>query len=49
LKKKSFISKKNVSRCQYQNKKDLFNDPIFSEDFEFAGRDPTQDGWIKKM
>jgi hypothetical protein len=33
--KKSFIPKKNVflSRCQYQNKKALFTEPIFSEGF----------------
>jgi hypothetical protein len=30
----SFIPKKIIlSRCQYQNKKALFNDPIFSEGF----------------
>ena len=30
----SFIPKKIVSRrCQYQNEKVLFTDPIFSEDF----------------
>jgi hypothetical protein len=33
-KQKSFINKKkNLSRCQYQNKKALFSDPIFSEGF----------------
>ena len=33
-KQKSFFAKKNVlSHCQYQNKKALFTDPIFSEDF----------------
>ena len=31
-KKNSFL-KKNVSGCQYQNKKALFTDPISSEDF----------------
>jgi hypothetical protein len=32
---KSFIPKKKyfLSRCQYQNKKALFTDPIFSEGF----------------
>ena len=35
-KQKSFIPKKNfVSRFQYQNKKALFTDPIFSEGFDF--------------
>ena len=30
----SFIpKKKNLSRCQYQNKKSLFTNPIFSEGF----------------
>ena len=34
-KQKSFIPKKYVlGRCQYQNKKALFTDPIFSEGFE---------------
>ena len=33
--KKSFIPKKYfLSRCQYQNRKALFTDPIFSEGFE---------------
>ena len=33
-KQKSFIPKKtNLSRCQYQNKKALSTDPIFSEGF----------------
>ena len=32
--KKGYIPKKNLSRCQYQNKKALFTDPIFSEDFD---------------
>jgi hypothetical protein len=33
-KQKSFIPKKIfLSRCQYQNKKSLFTDSIFSEDF----------------
>ena len=34
-KQKSLIPKKNIflSRCQYQNKKALFTDPIFSEGF----------------
>jgi hypothetical protein len=33
-KQKSFIPKKKIlSRCQYQNKKALFTDPIFSEGF----------------
>ena len=32
--KKSFIPKKTFSgRCQHQNKKALFTDPIFSEGF----------------
>ena len=35
-KQKSFIPKKYfLRRCQYQNKKALFTDPIFSEDFGF--------------
>ena len=34
LKKKGlFLKKYFLSRCQYQNKKDLFTDPIFSEGF----------------
>ena len=35
-KQKSFIPKKKyfLSRCQYQNKKALFTDPIFSESFD---------------
>jgi hypothetical protein len=34
-KEKSFIPKKVfLSRCQYQNKKALFTDPIFSEGFD---------------
>ena len=35
-KQKSFIpeKKKILSHCQYQNKKALFIDPIFSEGFE---------------
>ena len=38
-KQKSFISgKKNLSRCQYQNKKALFTDPIFSEGFDLKVR-----------
>jgi hypothetical protein len=33
-KQKSFIpKKKKISLCQYQNKKALFTDPIFSEGF----------------
>ena len=33
-KQKSFIPKKIfLGRCQYQNKKALFTDPIFSEGF----------------
>ena len=34
-KQNSFIPKKKnfLSRCQYQNKKSLFTDPIFSEGF----------------
>ena len=32
-KQKSFIPKKKLDRCQYQNKKALFTDPIFSEGF----------------
>ena len=44
-KQKSFIpKKKNLSRCQYQNKKVLFADPIFSEGFGawgFGLPDPT--------
>ena len=32
-KQKSFIPKKKLSRCQYQNKKALITDPIFSEGF----------------
>ena len=32
-KQKSFIPKKKLSRCQYQNKKAFFTDPIFSEGF----------------
>ena len=33
-KQKSFIPKKYfLGRCQYQNKKELFTDPIFSEGF----------------
>ena len=33
-KQKSFIPKRMfLSRCQYQNKKALFTDPIFSEGF----------------
>jgi hypothetical protein len=34
-KKKSFIPKKEyfLGHCQYQNKKALFTDPIFSEGF----------------
>jgi hypothetical protein len=35
-KQKSFIPKKKfLSRCQYQNKKSLFTDPIFREGFGF--------------
>ena len=30
----NFIPKKKLSRCQYQNKKALFTDPIFSEGFD---------------
>jgi hypothetical protein len=35
-KQKSFIPKKKyfLSRCQYQTKKALFTDPIFSEGFD---------------
>ena len=34
-KQKSFIPKKIfLSRCQYQNKKALFTEPIFSEGFD---------------
>ena len=35
-KQKRFILEKKyfLSRCQYQNKKALFTDPIFSEGFE---------------
>ena len=34
---KSFIPKKKfLSRCQYQNKKALFTDPIFSEGFDYT-------------
>ena len=34
VKQKNFIPKKNfLGRCQYQNKKALFTDPIFSEGF----------------
>ena len=34
-KRKSFISKKKLlGHCQYQNKKALFTDPIFSECFD---------------
>jgi hypothetical protein len=32
-KKVLFLKKKNLSRCQYQNKKALFTNPIFSEGF----------------
>ena len=34
---KSFISKRKyfLGHCQYQNKKDLFTDPIFSEGFGY--------------
>ena len=36
-KQKSFIPKKYfLGRCQYQNKKGLFTDPIFSEGFDTA-------------
>ena len=28
-----FLKKKNLGLCQYQNKKDLFTEPIFSEGF----------------
>ena len=35
LEKKSFILKNNfLGGCQYQNKKALFTDPIFSEGFD---------------
>ena len=35
-KQKSFIPKeKKISRCQYQNKKAMFTDPIFSDGFAF--------------
>ena len=36
-KQKSFIPKriKKISCCQYQNKKALFTDPIFSDGFDF--------------
>ena len=35
-KQKHFIPKKKMlSRCQYQNKKALFTDPIFSQGFGF--------------
>ena len=36
VKQKSFIPKKkyDLGRCQYQNKKALFTDPIFSDGFE---------------
>ena len=35
-KQKSFIPKKNfLRRCQYQNKKALFTDPIFREGFDW--------------
>jgi hypothetical protein len=37
LKKKKIFLKKDLSRCQYQNKKALFTDPIFSEGFGFDG------------
>ena len=34
VKQKSFIPKKyDLGRCQYQNKKTLFTDPIFSDGF----------------
>ena len=33
--KKVLFFKKNLSRCQYQNKNDLFTDPIFSEGFGY--------------
>ena len=37
LKSKKFYSLKNyfLGRCQYQNKKALFTDPIFSDGFDF--------------
>ena len=35
-KQKSVIPKKKLSCCQYQNKKALFTDPIFSEGFELT-------------
>ena len=31
-----FLKKYFLSRCQYQNKKALFTDPIFCEGFEFV-------------
>ena len=38
-KQKSFIPKKIfLGRCQYQNQKALFTDPIFSEDFDLVDR-----------
>ena len=38
-KQKSFIPKKKFwSRCQYQNKKALFTDPIFSEGFGLSNK-----------
>jgi hypothetical protein len=39
-KQKSFIPKKNLSRCQYQNKKALFTDQIFSEGFDSTHQMP---------
>ena len=40
-KQKSFIPKNKyfLSRCQYQNKKALFTDPIFTEGFAIAHKD----------
>ena len=38
-KRKSFIpKKKKLSHCQYQNKKALFTDPIFSDGFGWEGK-----------
>ena len=36
---KIFLKKYFVSRCQYQNKKALFTDPIFTEGFAIAHKD----------